>query len=447
MKRLIAVLAVLTMITAVLAGCEMVGSAQQNNLNSATSAVDTGKATESTEKSSRPVTLNYTIFGSDANKKMYNDMTVKFKEKYPNVDVEVRTVPWGDYQQKITIEIAANQAPDMAWLAEDHIPQFMYYGLLADITEFKDDPEYNFEDIYTSVLSLVTKDNRLYGIPFSTPPIMIVYNKTLFKEKNLKTPMELYKEGKWNYDEFLKAAIAITDKSKGIYGVSIVSDWAVWSTPIYALLRANGGEVLSEDGQQFLLNSPEGEKTLQFFSDLIFKHNVHPMPGDVLNLPSGKVGMSISMYSGVNSAQNIKDFEWGIAPMPEGEKGNGVWNGYAGISIFKSSKEPEMAKEYLKFITSTDGFKVSSKFFVPCRKSVLESDEFLNQYANPSADDVKVTLLDQLEKSSPKRSHPQWTKINDAIKIGFDMIYTQSATVKEALEKMEKDVNAILNAK
>ena len=58
------------------------------------------------------------------------------------------------------------------------------------------DADYDFDDFFPSTLTLFERGDAVYGIPFAFGPRVIFYNKTLFEEKGLKTPTELYLEGK-----------------------------------------------------------------------------------------------------------------------------------------------------------------------------------------------------------------------------------------------------------
>src|SRR5690606_6976942 len=152
------------------------------------------------------------IWGNDAHKAMYEELVAEFKQTNSHIDVEIITIPFADYQQKLSIMLASKTAPDIGWLAERMIPQFLESNQLVDIAaSVKGDPEYQFADVYPSTLDIFTKGDKLYGIPFSTPPILIYYNKSLFEEKGLKTPTQLYTEGNWTYEEFLKAAKEISN--------------------------------------------------------------------------------------------------------------------------------------------------------------------------------------------------------------------------------------------
>lgn len=395
-------------------------------------------------KPAEDVKLTFSIWGNDDHKKTIEEIAAKYKTIRPNVTVEVMTIPFNDYQQKLSIMMSSRTAPDIGWLSDTMIPQFLQSGQLADVSSIRSDPAYAFDDMFPSTLAPLTKDGKLYGVPFSTPPSMIFYNKTLFDQKGLKTPAELYKEGRWTYDEMLKAAKAISDPAKGVYGVKLVREWKSWSSTLYSLVKAYGGDVLSKDGTKFLLNSPEGEKAVQLYYDMMFRDGVHPKPGDQTTFESGKLGMFRDVYSSVTKARAIKDFEWDIAPMPKGPNGAGAWVGFAGYAVFQGGKHPKEATEFLKFVSSKESMAATSKYFVPSRKSALESDAFQNAGDRPTKEGIRIAVLEQMNAAEGLPLHKNWQQIDTKVQTHLDYLYTQSASVKEVLQKMEQDVTPLL---
>ncbi|WP_340022426.1 sugar ABC transporter substrate-binding protein [Paenibacillus sp. FSL K6-1096] len=390
------------------------------------------------------VKLKFSLWGNDAQKAMVEGLVDEFEQLHPGIEVEIMTIPFADYQQKLSIMLASRTAPDAGWLAERMIPQLLESGQLVDIAaEVKEDPEYHYEDIYPSTLDIFKREDRLYGIPFSTPPVLIYYNKDLFLEKGLKTPTELYKEGKWNYDEFLKAARSLTDRQRGIYGVKLVRDWNNWSDALLPLFWSHGAELFDSSGASFALNSPEGKEALQLYSDMMFKDKVHPLPGDELTFDSGRIGMYTDRYSYTSKARAVTDFAWDIAPMPAGIKGTGTSLGYAGVSVFET-RHPAEAAELLKFITSAEAMRVTAQYFVPSRKSVLESDVFLRAASEPSPESIQLAVLDQIGSARIAPGHKNWQQIDTKIQMLLDGLYTQSATVDGVLGQMELEVNPLM---
>lgn len=442
MKKNLFILFILFIAIVQIVGCS---SQKTETIQSTTSVKPTAQETPASTSipEKKNVTLKLSIWGNDSHKKMYEDMIAKFHEKNPNINVEIMTIPFADYQQKLTIMQASRTAPDLVWLAERMIPQFISTNGLLDISAVKTDTEYKFDDFYPSTLALLTKDGKNYGIPFSTPPSMIYYNKTLFKAKGLATPSELYTQGKWTYEEYLKAAKALTDSSKGIYGTNLVRNgWANWPDTLQTVFNSYGAEFISQDGKKFMLNSKEGEQSLQIFSDMIFKDKVHPKPGDQTTFDSGKIAMQKELFSYMGKAKAIKDFEWDIAPLPAGPNGTGTTLGYGSVAIIKETPNPEESLAFLKFITNPENMKISSQYFVPSRKSVLESDGFLKQ--GPSAESMKMAVIDQMAKAKTLPTFNNWQNIDSNMKTVLDYLYSQSVPVKEVLKKAEDTITPLL---
>ena len=54
-----------------------------------------------------------------------------------------------------------------------------------------------------------------FGIPKDTNSFGLFYNKKLFAEASVGAP-----KPSWTWDDLVKAAIKLTDQSKGVYGVA-----------------------------------------------------------------------------------------------------------------------------------------------------------------------------------------------------------------------------------
>ncbi|RFB17358.1 sugar ABC transporter substrate-binding protein [Bacillus sp. HNG] len=406
------------------------------------SDADTGESKEDGDKKSdKQVELTFMMWGSEAHQEVYNKLIAKFNETHPNIKVKMESVPFPDYQQKITVLAAGRELPDVGWVAERMVPQFMENDLLEDVSSFKDDAEYNMDDFFPSTLDLFKKDDQLLGIPFSTPPMVMFYNEDLFVNAGEKTPNEHAEAGTWTWEQFEKSAKAIS--ADGVYGANFFRDWNTW----IALLShtwANGGDLFNEDQTEFTWNSPQGVETLKMLERMMFENASHPKAGEQVSFESGKIGMFFDVYSYVSAARNVQDFKWDIAPLPEGPEGRFPMLGQAGYGLFKGSKHPEEAKELLKFFTSQEGITATSTFFVPPRESVLSSDEFVNQPNNPPVESIQRAVIDEMDNARLQAGHIEWQKIDNAIQFGFDELFGQLKEPEGILKTMEEKINPLL---
>ncbi|MCU6792047.1 sugar ABC transporter substrate-binding protein [Paenibacillus sp. WQ 127069] len=385
---------------------------------------------------------------NDSRKKILEAYVQQFTAKNPHIKVEFMLVPFADYQQKLSIMVASRTAPDLVWMSDKMIPQFIEAKQLADISEIQNDKAYDFNDNIPSSFQRLKKDGKLYGVPFLNPPKVIFYNKTLFKEKGLKTPLEQYKDGKWTYDEYIQAAKTISDPSKGIYGNFLITanGWKAWEDAFLDTFWAYGADFMNEESTKFMLNSPEGEKAFQLISDMMFKDQIHPKPGDQITFEGGKIGMSRQNYAYVNTARNIKNFEWDIAPMPKGPNTDApAATGLAAYSVMQESKHKPEALELLKFMTSKEAMTEFAFMYVPNRSSVLASDALTKGFESPTKEGIKAALIDPMNgKLRAQNAHKNWQQIDVKVQTIIDLLYTRNMTPKEMLKKMEEEVTPLM---
>ncbi|GAA4840757.1 sugar ABC transporter substrate-binding protein [Paenibacillus vulneris] len=430
-------LSISAILAVLVAGCSNSGSGTQP------SAAPTGSS--ATPDTSKPIQLKFLTWGNQAHLDLYKTLIDKYRQTHPNITVDLQSVPFPDYQQKISVLAAGRELPDVAWLSERMVPQFMANGILQDISSVKQDASFKMDDIIPSTLDLFTKDGKLYGLPFSTPPSVMFYNKDLFAKAGLASPNDLAKQGKWTWDEFVKDAKALSSGTGAnkIYGANFFRDWKT-----YILLSSyswsNGSGPFDKGMTKFTWNDQYGIETLKMLQTMMFVDQSHPKAGEQVSFESGKIGMFFDVYSYVSKARTIKDFKWSIAPMPSGPKGAVPMLGQAGYVMFKGSKYPKESEEFMKFLASEEGIKATQTFFVPPRKSVLGSDDFLKQPGNPDAADIKQAVIDEMPKAIVQPGHVNWEKIDNELLAGFDQLFSQTATPEQIVKTMETKITPLL---
>lgn len=391
------------------------------------------------------VELKFSIWGNEQHAEMYEELLTGFYEENKNIKVKIDLIPFPDYQQKMSVLAAGNELPDVGWVSEAMVSQFINNDILNDISELQKDEEFDMEDFIPSTLELWKHDGKLLGLPFSTPPMILYYNKTMFDNAGLETPKELAMKGEWTWEQFEESAKALS-KGEGndrTYGARLFREWTNFATlPSHTI--SYGGSMFSEDMKEFTWNSPEGIKTFELINRMMFEDKSHVPPGESIEYESGKVGMYSAMYSYMTNARQITDFEWDIAPLPKGPNGRAPLLGQAGIVAFKGSEHPEEAKALLKYLESKKGIQAQSAFFVPARKSVLESDEFVNVPNNPSRESIKLAMIDQMNEGYTYPLHEDWTKIESEIIKGIDKLFAKIESPSEILDEMEEDIKPLL---
>ena len=393
-------------------------------------------------------TLRFTIWsGNQAHLDMLNGFAESFKEIRPDVNVQLDIIPFADYVQKITLQLAGGNPPDLGWLAEAAAPTFVDAGVLADLgPTLRADPDYDFADFSTSALGLWVQDEAVYGVPFSTSPFFIYYNADMFEAAGLETPDVLAARGEWTWEAFRAASKAIADATPaGTYGFE-QSDGEgygarIWVT-ITPMLRSFGGDAW-DASDACMLTAPESIEAMEFYHAMIFDDRSIVPPGERADFFSGRSGMTMTQLSRAASLVGAT-FEWGIAPVPTGPAGEVPVVGQAGVVVFNNSANRDVAIEFARHVTNQQNVTTMAQFFPPARLSVLESDAFLtsNTIVSPEA---MAIIADGIARGSVIPSHPLFPQIDASARPIFDELWRADADVAAVLGRICAAIDPLLS--
>jgi multiple sugar transport system substrate-binding protein len=381
--------------------------------------------------------LRVTIWtGSEAHLKMLNGIADGFKANHPSVSVKFETVPVADYTQKLTFQVAGGNPPDVAWMMEDAAPAFENAGLLMDIGPMLKATEgYDLADFSPSAMTLWQNGETVYGVPFSTSPFLIYFNKDMFDKAGLEDPLALAAKGEWNMQKFQEVAKKLTEANPGKWGFEFKDGEGYASRMTHAFLppvRAYGGELWS-DGQCGL-DKPEAVAAVKQLHDMVFKDKSIVPPGEQGDYFSGNSAMTVNQISRASKMPEA-GFKWGIAPLPSGPAGEAPVVGQAGLVVFDAGKHKDLAAELVAYMTNKENVATMAQFFPPARKSVLESDAFINSNKLIPADQMK-NVAAAIQKGRVHPAHEKMPQIQAAMAPRVDALWKPDADVEQALKNV-----------
>lgn len=129
------------------------------------------------------VTLRFTLWVPEDSPHvaMLTEISDAYKELHPNVSVQYYFIPFGEYESTLSLQLQSSEPPDLGWIVERAAPTFTQSGLLLDIGDLlRSDAEYDFADFSEPVLGLWVDGDAVYAVPFSTSPMITIYNAELF---------------------------------------------------------------------------------------------------------------------------------------------------------------------------------------------------------------------------------------------------------------------------
>ncbi len=402
-----------------------------------------GAGAQEVEDPDAPVDLRFTVWtGADSHLQLLNSIAEDYSQENPNVSVEFATIPFADYVTNVTVQLAGADKPDAGWLVETNAPEFIQAGVARDVRSEAE--RYDMDDWFEPALELWRDGDRLYGLPFSTSPFLILYNVDLFEEAGVPTPRELSARGEWTWERFAEVSQAIREET-GVYGFQTMDgqgfDIRVWHTLI-PIMRSYGTDVWDEDNN-VTLNTPEAVQAVQLFHDMVFQDESVVPPGDRSDFYVGDAAMTVGQISRVPQLEEA-DFEWSMAVMPEGPAGRGDVIGQAGVVAYSAGEHGDIAADFVGFMTNKENVARLAEFFPPARKSVLESEEFLAANPDIPAELMREVVADSIQVGRVLTPHVNFSEIDLESRGAFDELWRRDADVQAALDRVAEVIEPLL---
>jgi multiple sugar transport system substrate-binding protein len=245
-----------------------------------------------------------------------------FEAAYPQYNLIIDCQPINGYYDNAATSIISGSPPDMLDMATAQVASFASRNLLTDVTA-SIGTKLTASDFMKPAWDASWYQGKLYGIPSRGYGEVYYYNKTLFDEAGVPYPTD-----NWTYADLLQIAQKITVRGKH-YGLGIAADASnpgnIWSS-FAPILWAFGGEFMSPDNKQCLLNTPGSIAGITFWTELYTKHKVVPegtlnytVSRDLLGqFAQNQIAMVTFNVEGINVFSATPGLRWGIVQSPSG---------------------------------------------------------------------------------------------------------------------------------
>jgi multiple sugar transport system substrate-binding protein len=395
------------------------------------------------------VTLEFFNYASPEFLELYNNKLIPAFER-ANPGIKVRTITdLGNtsYDAKLMTLMAGKIPPDLIHVTQQNFPFYAVKDAVLPLDDFiKEDAAFNASDYYPEVMRELRYEERQLGLPSDFSTIIFFYNKDLFTKYGVAPPTP-----DWTWEDFLAAARALTRDTDGdghtdLYGFSNPSSYNRWPAWVWM----NGGDILSRDGKECVMDSPAAVGGLEFYVNLSLKEKVAPTPGQSLGqdfedmFASQRVAMiadSRFAYKRFVKTRRLK-FNWDAAPMPRGKEQatTFIWGANC---IMRSTKHPKEAWKFLKFLSGPEAARINAEAgnALPALKSAAE--EAVNNPA-PGTPEHDRYFLDAVSYGRTAPFPPQFAEYNAAM-VGLQDAFLGLTPVDKAARDFTRDVNELLH--
>lgn len=347
---------VVLMFAATLSACNK--AKDDTNTNSSNTDKISTAPGETVENTTVTITIGSWPSPENDNYDTYQGYIATMKEKYPYITIETSEYV---YSVDTFLPLAASgQLPTLYSTYYTETSKIIDAGYAADITDTVKGFEYD-SAINPDLLELVTKEDKIYGIPVAAYSMGLWYNVSLWKEAGLVDENGVPKFPS-TYEELAQDCQIIKEKT-GKPGFFILTDTNQGGWTFMNIAWSFGASFEEKvDGKwQATFNSSEAVAALQYVKDLRWKYNC--LQDDLLadntdllsTFGTDQVATTFGLYEWVPYLMNATDYNkdnLAMSQVPAGPKDRVALMG-GSVYMFSPTATPEQIDACIKYMEVT----------------------------------------------------------------------------------------------
>jgi multiple sugar transport system substrate-binding protein len=372
----------------------------------------------------------------------------QFESSHPNIKVKAEILPWANYWSKLQTAVAGGNAYDIVGMAGSQAAPYYDQGALYDLSTMS-----GYQDVAKTLkpdsMALCSWNGKQYTLPVGIYVPLLGYNKDLLKAAGVPFPDPV---NPMTFEEFKAIGHKLIKQAGGKYtqyAININYLDPLWTN----FVEKEGGQVYDNpvNPKKILVNSPEGIKGLADWQSLYTEHLAVPITeqangpwgqGDTDSLVTDKVAFArMGAFDFADIINNKWQDKIGAAPLFT-INGKKLTLGNANsFGVYKGSKNPEAAWEFIKWATSTEPDKTYAKISdVPSNTVAFDA---MTSYLTPQ--EYVPTLVASSQPFQPIVMTPHSQLLTDYTNITTDLANGKITPV-QAAQQMDQKGNADLAA-
>lgn len=334
-----------------------------------------------------------------------------FEKANPDIKIS-RTI----YTHENFHDIVDSDDFDLFCLTEFYLDYMISKKKLLDLTDLFQDILFDELPLYENVLRIFEYRRKQYAIPFLFSPLMILYNKKLFRKYGVDFP-----PAGWTWKSFLDTALKFKPAEKDGISAFIFAQYRNrW--PVYII--QNGGEIIDRNGL-CTIGQKEAVEAVKWAHELLFKHKICPLHPNMTKELShsffceGKAAMILDTYYSLSGYSRQENLEIGIVPLPKGRLDvTGLMaDAYA---IGKNAKNIAAAAQFIRFTLSPEiqNRIKQNAVGIPAVKEIAEAEANIPNNLSKLEDDY-LNFKSEIPKgrklvsvSDPRRLSSLWHELD-----------------------------------
>lgn len=377
--------------------------------------------TEAKKNGERQGLILWTYYETEAQKEGLDKLVGGFNESQQQYKISWEYVPMADFIRTLSFSQSGERMPDLVLADNPDIGSLIKLGMLADITDQLKETVLA-EEYYGEVWKSVEYGKRYYGVPFCCNNTAIIYNKRMFRDKDLEVPT--------TWDEFMDTAASLT-KEGNCYGfaMSAVSG-EQGAFQFMPWMLAAGADADRMAGN--------GCKEAFFLIDGLLKKKY--MPNDCLNWSQNDLtksfleGKTAMIENGPWAMAELEEsgMEFGVFEFPA-HKSQGVVVGGEVLAAVKD-KNVQGAVSFINYYNK----KEVMEDICQVTRNIPPKVELAQSFGqkNPQYQ----VFVSQMEDGISRKSIKDWKKVCNALSDSLNKMFGSGESVEEIWLQYAKDI-------
>ena len=362
-------------------------STQNGDKNSNNTSNNTGNSNDifkNIPKELKGTTVVFADWGDESGAE-YKKVAKAFT-KLTGINVKFELYDQTTYEAQIAQKIVAGKGPDVIIL-NDKIPQI--YEIAQELPTI-----FNVNDGFWD--PRITEQTKLNGksyfvnsyyTPYVPTAGIVVYNKKIFNDNGLTSPVDYIAQGKWTWENFKQCMLDA--KKIGYYGGVLDPElMARTMGPGFMSYDAKTGKVTANKNNDAML------KAMKFYADC----RAEGLVGNYLiaQYPAGNIAMLTTDAYAIKKNGYLKDMsasDYGAVRMPDSFEGKACNYGGVGLRAYgvaKNAKNPDGAYYFLRYFLDVRNCNKDASIFGNKEMQKFYTETLLKAYKE---NDLKISIL------------------------------------------------------
>lgn len=357
------------------------------------------------------------------------DVLEKYDKQNDDVEVDIRYIPFADFNRTLTQAAASDELPDVALINAFDTQNMAEAGVIQDLSDRAE--KWGEQDAYFDTGWETTQvDGSTFGIPHVADAYAVYYNKDLLKKANVQPPK--------TWPEMEKSAAKLAGNGK--YGLALSGiEGAQGATGVVLRMLAAGGSV-EEFGDE------AGAEALGSFKTLVddgalSKGFLTWTEEDAKNqFATGEAAMMINSATYVSILRDENpELNWAVALLPKDETRE-TFLSAENLTIGEGSDDPEAAWDLITHLQEPDVLAD----YLPARNKLPARDDVPGTTDDP----VRAVFAEQLKAAwAPEGALA--THADEALTLvqeGLQETISGSSDSADAAKKAQSGIDEALSA-